>query len=61
MFIDADEYLVLHGQTLEEWTWKNGLRPVRAFNWVYYGSKVLGEWPKDSLAKRFRHRGSYPD
>ena len=61
LFIDLDEYLNLHGETIEHYTWRNGQALVRAFNWVYYGSKVAGEWPKDSLLKRFRHRAASPN
>ena len=35
--------------------------PVIGLNWVFYGSKILGDWPADSLAKRFRHRARKPD
>ena len=59
-FIDLDEYVNLHGKTVEEYMYGKD-SPVIGLNWVFYGSKILGDWPADSLAKRFRHRARRPD
>ena len=59
LFIDADEYLVLHGkkinEVMEEKDW-----PVVGFNWVFYSSKE-SEGPLDSLVRRFRTRAETPN
>lgn len=61
LFIDLDEHLVLHGKTIEQHVWERGNVLAEAFNWVYFGSKTMGEWPADSLVKRFRHRAALPN
>lgn len=61
LFIDLDEYLNLHGKTIEEHMWATGQCITRSFNWVYFGSKVVGNFPSDSLAKRFKYRALVPN
>lgn len=61
MFLDLDEYLNLHDEDVEQFIWRKGQALVYGFNWVMFGSKILGTWPENSLAKRFRHRASRPD
>lgn len=58
MFLDLDEYLVLHGRTPQdelarEW-------PVLGYNWGMFGS-ALSEGPADSMVLRFRRRGRNPN
>lgn len=60
LFIDVDEYLVLHGRKIRDYlgegAWRR--RPVLGFNWVYYGSMENGREPAGFYIRRFRHRGS---
>ena len=58
-FIDSDEYLVLHGKSIEQHLQERPPALCYSWNWTYFGSREdfnAGDFTK--LASRFCHRAS---